>query len=396
MPVERAASSRDIVLVSLLGFLMRLLWWAAPTDLGDSVEYLQLARSLVEHHFFSADGVTASTFRPPLYPGVMAALAMAGWPSARAVLVVQELLGVATVVATYLIGRQYFERRVAVAAAVALACAPMTARFASAIMTETLFSFFLMLGVLCWARKWPWACGAMFGCAMLTRAVLLPFVALMGASAFIARAPVRTFLRQACIAAVLVVAPWVARNAIQTGRVTVADAGWAVNLYFGSVIVHAGSNPWTQLLDAASRPDAASPNAVISGILRRPTRWLRARVSQYPGLLLDAGGSLPTAANAVAFRTALARRAWPTLFFKAGFTLGNLAVAIAAGLGLWRARARLQELAPLWTFPLYMMVAHVPMYVEPRYGLPLEPFLLLCAASLLSTAEDAERAPLPV
>ena len=52
--------------------------------------------------------------------------------------------------------------------------------------------------------------------------------------------------------------------------------------------------------------------------------------------------------------------------------------------GLWMSRHRFVELAPLWSFPVFLAVAHLPMYVEPRYGLPLVPFTLIFAAAAVT------------
>ena len=89
---------------------------------------------------------------------------------------------------------------------------------------------------------------------------------------------------------------------------------------------------------------------------------------------------LPLRANTFTFRDAIRSGEWATIAVKAGFVLGNLAVLVAALYGLWQCRLQLAAAAPIWSVPLYLALSQLPMYVEPRYGLPLEPYLLMLAA----------------
>ena len=64
-------------------------------------------------------------------------------------------------------------------AGIGMALAPMTGRFTAVILTETLFTFLLTLGIFWWSRKHYALTGVTFGFGMLTRVTLLPFVLLL-------------------------------------------------------------------------------------------------------------------------------------------------------------------------------------------------------------------------
>ena len=80
------------------------------------------------------------------------------------------------------------------------------------------------------------------------------------------------------------------------------------------------------------------------------------------------------------FRQALATAHVSTIVIKLGFIVGNAIVFALTMFGLWVSRHRLLELSPVWSFPVFLTAAHIPMYIEPRYGLPLVPFMLIFAA----------------
>jgi hypothetical protein len=212
--------------------------------------------------------------------------------------------------------------------------------------------------------------------------------------------PNRRACRQIAAAALITIAPWVARNAIETGRWTVADAGWGLNLLIGTIDLRSGSNRWTQIdaelhgqrsIGTAQSEEAAFAQAVDK-IRTHPLRWIRVRARQWVWLFLDTGEYLPVASNRITFRQALADRRFDTILLKAGFTVGTAALVCLAIYGAWTVRRRAAELSPIWSVPVYLAAAHLPMAVEPRYGLPLVPFLSMFAAvALLSATAPASQ-----
>lgn len=377
------AIAAGVIGTAAAGLRLAALRWAPPIE-GDAVEYLALARNLVRTHTFTSDGVTPASYRPPLYPAFLAVFDWIGVDEVRWALIVQCILGGLTVAMICALGRRVATARVATTAAVALAIAPMTVRYASTVLTETLFVFLIVAASLAWAYSRAWTCGLCLGLAVLTRASLWPFVVLLLAVGVTRR---RAMFVHIAVSTTMVVAPWMVRNVAHTGRATIADAGWGANLLLGTIPVHTGSNVWAQLTAAvpasgtgSSEGEVAARAEALRRIRRDPWSWIVARIRQYPWLFLDNGVYLPLAANNTTFREALRSGGIATIGIKASFILGNLAVFVAAAAGAWQARSRMAALAPVWAIPLFFAVAHLPMLVEPRYGLPLEPYLLVLAA----------------
>lgn len=387
--------------IVVAALVIRLAWLAAPHGLQpDGIEYIKLAHSLVTAGRYSLDGTTLSTYRPPLYPLVIAAAESVTRRWATLLLALQCVLGAITVGLTMAVGRRFFGARTALLAGTMLACAPMTARYTALVLTETLFTFLVMLGVFAWTAQRPVAAGLVFGAAVLTRASLVPYLVLLGLASLLPAWPGRRACAQIAVAALITIAPWAARNAVATGgRWTVADAGWGTNLLLGTIDLRSGSNRWMQIetvlaghrsepgpgtprpMAESSGAEVAAARSALNAIRANPVHWVLVRARQWVWLFVDTGDYLPVTSNRVSFRQALSERRVDTLMLKAGFASGTALLTILGVYGAWTARHRAVELVPLWSFPAYLAAAHLPMFVEPRYGLPLVPFLTLFAAA---------------
>jgi 4-amino-4-deoxy-L-arabinose transferase-like glycosyltransferase len=390
-PVGRS-ERLEIAMLATMALAWRAVWVVNPPPMeGDTAEYLRLAHWIGERHIFSDNGVDPSAYRPPLYPAFLALCSLVSSNPQLTARVVQCAMGALTVLFVYFTARRLFDRATARIAGLIFCLAPMTAYFAGVLLTETVFAFFLMAGVWAWSADRPAAAGVCFAAAVATRAVMLPFLVLLAvAGALTWRSREGRRMAIVGLIALACLAPWIGRNAVRVGRVTVADAGWGINLLHGAIDVAGKGNRWKVFEDelaalaARGHPinsEAAARHEALSRIRAHPVRWLMTRARQYPWLFVDSGEYVPVAANGVAFRTALAERQLDTIGLKLGFIVGNTLLVIAALCGAWISRRRLISLAPLWTFPAFLAVAQLPMHTQPRYGLPLVPFLATFAAA---------------
>ncbi|MDQ3701362.1 MAG: glycosyltransferase family 39 protein, partial [Chloroflexota bacterium] len=166
----------DLVIAAtlfLLGAAPRLAYvaWAPVFIGGDSLQYFQPV-----HDLLNGRGFTLSLKRPPAYPTLLLASQVIFGPSFVPIIVVQHLLGAATVSLTYGIGRMTFGRPAGVLAALLVAAAGPLMRWEHFLMSEALFTFihtlavFLIVLGLRRRAAWPWvAAGLAVGLAMLTR-----------------------------------------------------------------------------------------------------------------------------------------------------------------------------------------------------------------------------------
>jgi hypothetical protein len=168
---------------------------------------------------------------PPLYPlllSVPSALGLEGLDAAR---MIGVAIGTGTVAVAALIARRVAGDRAGLAAAVLCAAYPSFIAADGAIMSETLFGFLVALGVLMAlrlrTRPSPVVAaglGVAVGLAALTRSEGLLLLPLLGVPALWRASGHRLALGAAAsLATVVVLAPWVVRNADVFGRPVLSD-----------------------------------------------------------------------------------------------------------------------------------------------------------------------------
>lgn len=258
-----------LVLLLALALAVRLAWALAQpvTDeaierLPDQAEYLALGRNLLHGQglkFFDprfSEEVWA--FRTPGYPLLVAACG----GSVRAVRVVQAFLDASTVLAIYLLARQWLGRGPSLVAAGVVAFNPFLIYFTGLILTETLFTAMLAWGMLLvlgrpdheagqprpvgWRATFLWLAGVLLlVLSILVRqsAVALPLV-LAVTAALVNRRQGAPYHRRwplpvgatVVLLTLLVLAPWAWRNYRVLGE-------WVWTTTNGGITLYDGLNP---------------------------------------------------------------------------------------------------------------------------------------------------------
>jgi 4-amino-4-deoxy-L-arabinose transferase-like glycosyltransferase len=385
--------SKILFVIFILAFVVRAsyagwaLWWG-----GDSPAYLALAKNIAFRHSFSLTTGVPTASRPPLYPFLIAAFWWTDNAPITAVIVVQIICGAATIVLVYLIAKDCFSNRVALIAALAATFAPMTVHYTAVILTESVFTFLLVLGVFCWGRNHGVAAGLVFGLASLTRTIVIPF---LGCLALLTLLPPwrnnRRLYFLISVSAIVIVSPWIVRNAIVFRKfILVQSTGYGVNLFAGTIETPIyGDDVWTEVIEEfdANEDNAQDETARDRGFMVRaveriksdPRRYLKARLRQYPRLFLDSGDYLLGSSN-ITFEEALQERRASVVIIKVGFILGNIAIFVLAIYGIFLERRRFVSLSHIILFPVFLSLIHLPMWIENRYSLPTMPLVLILAA----------------
>lgn len=229
-----------------LGLCLRLaLLVGAPVFVhGDSYQYYRPAAGLL-----TGEGFPLPLKRPPAYPVF---LALVGWglgEDPRILAAVQHGLGLATAALTYGIGRLAIGRVAGVLAGLAVALSGGLLIYEQYVLTESLFTFLLALGVYLYllglqggAIGYYLGTGLAIGLATLTRVhaqvlvLAIPCIVLLSYRRWCR--PVRgTAL--AVLAAAVVIVPWTIRNGVVHGDFTVA-ARSGQSLIYLTLVHHPG------------------------------------------------------------------------------------------------------------------------------------------------------------
>ncbi len=233
----------------LVGAVVRVAYWAAVSPdwvpRSDARQYVDLARSIAAGDGFAAafpgGELHPTAFRPPLYPTLLAVPTKvfgseALWPGRLLAIVIG--LGVIALTVTY--ARRIAGDRAGLVAGLAVALVPSLVANDSVTMTESL-GLLLVLGILVALLDDRWArAGALCGLLLLTRPnaylVAVVVVVVLWRSIGWRRAAAALGL------CVLVVAPWVVRNAVVVGtpRLVTSD-GFTLSAMYGPPALATGT-----------------------------------------------------------------------------------------------------------------------------------------------------------
>jgi 4-amino-4-deoxy-L-arabinose transferase-like glycosyltransferase len=386
----------------LLALALRVAWIAyagfAPSPYDDTGWYNSLGRELAAGlGYRNLDG-TAQLFWPPGYPMVLAAVYKLTGDSLRVALLLNAALGALSAALIYAIGRRAFDGRTALLGALLVALFPGLIFFAGVTMTEVSFTFCLLLAL--WllieseaAGAW-WLlvpAGLVIGFASLIRghAVLLPIVAIP----FWWRStgswrPVLARAGGVALLAVVVIAPWTARNFIRSDAFIPIAANFGVDLYLGHSTQADGRLRATndfpypeglseQELQVRLNGDAA--RSAIKYAARHPLRevvlsarkiyWLY--YNDHEGIVWNEGHGART----------ILRGPWRArlVLLTDGWYWLVLACA-ALGVRAWCSTREPVRLL-LVTVVVYWTLVHVAFFGDPRFHVPILPILALWAAA---------------
>ncbi len=363
-----------------------------PTDEAD---YLAISRNLVHGRGFTIDGHTATAFRAPGYPALLAAFRFVGVPVTGLRLVNVVLLAVAVVLAWHLAHRLGGP----VAAAIAAGCVavyPLDVYAASTFFPQTLAATLLLGAALVTlradglvttdprqARRWMAVAG-------LLSALLVLSVPDLGVCSVVLLAWFgcrhrRAGARALVTAVVLLLVPvgaWTVRNAVQVHGFVPVTTGSGVNLLLGNSehttprsgvkvdISKYVESARSRHLDEV-HADAYYRSAAVSYVERHPeqslARWVAKSLNYFsPTSDLASTGQSSTGRDLLA-------------------TLAYWPVLALVVVGLWRARRGLEPGARVIAVMYFAMAPVMGVFfTRVRFRIPLDGLLLVLAAVVLA------------
>jgi 4-amino-4-deoxy-L-arabinose transferase-like glycosyltransferase len=418
-PTRVALSPVGVGVLAVVGLAgaLRLFWVlyaeTEPLWFFDPWHYDRLATSLAEGHGYVNEAGQPTAYYPPGYPAVLGVLYWLVGHRPVAGEALNVIFGTLTAGLVYWIGSRAFGRPAGLLAALAFAVFPSQILYVSQLHSEVVFTAFylLALGLLLAApppgdRRWIpfWlATGLAIGVASLIRPVALSLLAVIPFALRPRGASWSTLARGtllALVAAIVVLTPWVVRNAVRVGTPTIATSA-GIDFWVGNHEGAPGLWIWTT--------QEAFPR--VSTDLQEQERHDYRRgldlgwrfIREEP---LDALGLLPLKAyhlytnDASAVTTA---ETWGYTVFLSdggrrvlrtvtdGFYYFVVAGAIAGLIlpvgGPRRQRWPLAAAVGGWT------LVHLAFFGEPRFHLPVTPVMAILAAPVWLWAADLLRQP---
>lgn len=394
-----------------------------PLFVADERDYDLLATNLAATGQYAFQPGVPTSLRPPLYPALLAGLYRLGGSQAHTLArLVQAFLGTLTVGLVWQLGRRLYDEPAGLVAAAICAVYPSLVAATGLLLTETLFTFLLVTGVVLLVEYlfrgrcgWLAAGAAVLALAALTRSVLwlfppilLGWVLLAGPSL---RWPAR--LAHAGVAAAafgLVLLPWTVRNTLLHKTFVTVDVMGGRNFMMGNYEHTPLHRPW----DAISMEGeqawhhvllAANPNRrpLTQGQLDKlALRYGLDYIRRHPGQTLER--------SVLKFfhfwqleREVVAGMArgwwgnwsrWQVLMAAAGI-MGSYVVVLL--LGIWGAVRQpstcLAGAALLWLVIGFVCGIHTLVFGHSRYHLPLMPLVGVFAAAAWTQRRKVFSAP---
>jgi 4-amino-4-deoxy-L-arabinose transferase-like glycosyltransferase len=391
--------------IALGAFGVRLAWillgnWSPERQIGDAEFYHRVANAIADGDGFESPehpGEPTALY-PPLHPLALSLPSLLGLTSWTAHRITGAIVGSLAVALIGLLGRRVGGERVGLVAAGLAGVYPAFIRIDGAVLSEPLYGL-LVIAVLLAAyrlidRPGPGialALGAVIGLAALTRAealLLLPLLALPVAW----RAGGRKLLHigLACVALVVVLAPWSIRNAAEFDRLVLISNNSGTALAGANCPeAYAGRDlgGWQFFCLRARRPGENEAEHAAR---------LRERALDYAN---DHAGRLPLVATVRALRTwslyqpfsrAAESEGGHVRLYRIG-VVAFFALAVAAIAGAVLLRRRRQTLMILLAPLVLVTLSSMLVNGLPRYRFAAEPALLVLAAVALVHVVERRR-----
>lgn len=393
-------------LLVLAAFSVRWFWEPEYRRRGpDASEYLGLAESLYRSGTYSLDSEPPrepSSWRVPLFPAVLATGWLATGPSYSAALGIQAVLGALSVLAIFGFTRRLYGEPAAWWAAALLAFYPPHIVLSSVVLSEVLYGFWLLLGLLLIlkALRTPpatvplLAAGGVFALATLTRTegFFYPFAL----SLLLLLLPRARRPRPAQVASFLLVyllgcGVWMARNVAVSGDFGLVHPVLPYRGLIGGLdLPHSDPlvNGYYRFRD---HDDPAALEAYQEEVTRtyldfvreRPATFVAVRARQLVRFWIDSLSARSLHGEPEERRVRVA---------------GDLAFGVLPLLWILvelarRPPYRLEALLVL-SYPLYITLVVLPLEADYRYSIPARVVLLsLLAASLAGSRRRPDPAP---
>jgi 4-amino-4-deoxy-L-arabinose transferase-like glycosyltransferase len=416
--------------IFLIGFCVRLIYLFFKDTRGgyDTLDYLKLANNLYNFGAYSLSDfppLVPSLRRAPGYPYFLAFFQWLGGGniSFQTVAFMQCALDALTAAAIFLLARKVVSKPLAFAAALFYILHPGAIFRSRLILTECLFTFLLVAGVLllveAFEKERIWLlmlAGLLLGGSVLTRPLAIILPVLFAFAVWRKSESKRKYKFLAIFGAVFLLAllPWLVRCYTAAGQFVFVQGVTAFQFYAPTRTDLAQWDEkrlWSEFFDPAT-PDeyfrklsrAETPADFIEAekigrakalenIKAHPREYVISRIKTYPYFFITGFDNF-TGINK-SYRTLLTEGSIFSLAVKIFLLLVfSLLPFVLSLVGLRRAGQNLTSLlcALVW---ISVLLIHVPMWIEYRFWVPFVPFQIISAVAGLAVLQDRLWPPEP-
>ena len=342
--------------------------------------------------------IRPTTERTPLYPALFAlAIALAGENPMIPLMIIHALMHGATTLLVVLLVQRFSNRRRALLAGFLCAMHPILLWYSGRFVIETLLTLLITLAMYAAVAYWSkpgagraFAAGAAFGIGLWCKAVFAPLLILLPILILMRKGARRRALHAAIVlgTAFLIIAPWLIRNQLYTGRFPLFQSVVGLNLYISDEIAHhTTASSLLSFGELHARVDYAEKNRIEKNIGGPDSRlaWREGRlderlVQRSLGRYLREPLFFAKRLGLNAFWFWALGSGTRVTVFAGGLQIILLAAAFWAAFTIRKKHGISSPfLIPFW-FAMAYFIAHALVFAVGRFSAPLIPSLLALVA----------------
>ena len=380
---------------------------------GDTVDYLKLSENLVTHQTYSLqdDSPFVPTIRrAPLYPFFIAASTF-GTNNENLIVCSQIIISLLSVCLFYFLAANITNQLTAFGGTVYYALYPARILSVNTILTETLFTFLLLLAVYLLflfiktnRQKYIIASGIIFGLSTLCRPIAMFYAvffisvlaAILYESVF---EKVKFIVLPFTLAVIAVIAPWSIRNTIVSKQFVMIQSTGPVNYYVPTRFdldqltettlwpIFFNQDEYGKNIAAATTPeellkaDKTAFGLAVKNVSGNPVGYLISRAKTYPYLFINSFDNLTGFGQS--FSTAFTNKNYVALMTKMGLLILFSIIPLATCLlGFYYGRKN-KYVVMSGCFVFFNLIIHIPLWIEYRFWIPVFPFVVLTAIAVV-------------
>jgi 4-amino-4-deoxy-L-arabinose transferase-like glycosyltransferase len=380
--------------VFALSFIIKVLYFSQTHFIpaGDMAAYHTIAMNIATHQEF-VDDQGFRSFRPPLYPFLVAQLYRFFGQDMINIAILQILLSCFSIFFVYYLTVSLFDNQTARLASLVFALYPDFIVYPSLLLSEVLFIFLVLSILMLSVRnrrprliRWTVLEGLLVGAAILTKPAFLIIYLVMILWLMIKAGETRTdLIKKAGIAlscAFLIVLPWTVRNHTLHHHFVLVDTNAGINAWIGNHPQATGEYNWPASDNPIDDPTLSEFERDRTG-MRATLHFMRTHNGECLSLL---------AVKTIRFFQPIGE---PLFIFTPGlwqgklfFIFSTIAYGILALLGLAGMVYPLSRRdSVLVVYLLVTSILYILTVVAIRYRLPILPVLMIYAAAALLQAK---------